>query len=86
MLPLVLVTLLLGGYFITEGTRVRYVSAAGVITTVAGSGLTYFGAAQAVNGNGGPATLARFVSPSAVYPDPVNAGRFSFQVKWVGLL
>ena len=63
-----------GGFFIVEGGKVRYVSAAGIITTVAGNGLSNSGVAQAQNGNGGPATLARFNNPQAVYPDPLMPG------------
>jgi hypothetical protein len=53
----------------TNNQRIRKVSA-GVITTVAGSGLQGFG------GDGQPAVAAQLDSPAGVAVDPSNPGRF----------
>ena len=53
-----------GGYLVAEGegNRIRRVSSAGVITTVAGTGRAGF------TGDGGPATAARINWPTGVAP------------------
>src|SRR5437660_9695475 len=54
-----------GNLFVADfyNSRVRKISAGGVITTVAGSGMPGY------SGNGGPATLARMTSPAGVDVD-----------------
>jgi hypothetical protein len=54
-----------GNLFVADfyNSRVRKISASGVITTVAGSGMPGY------SGNGGPATLARMTSPAGVDVD-----------------
>jgi hypothetical protein len=56
-----------GGFLIVEdqGNRIRKVSAAGMISTVAGTGVACTPASAAC-GDGGPATSARFDGPTAV--------------------
>jgi hypothetical protein len=61
-----------GNFFITEnhGERIRKVSPAGIITTVAGTGLAGY------SGDGGPATAAQLNSPAGVCLD--RAGNLFF--------
>lgn len=61
-----------GGFFIVDGYnhRVRKVDAAGVITTVAGNGVSGYG------GDGGPAVSASLAFPSAVAVDAAGANLY----------
>jgi len=59
-----------GNLYITCGDRIREVTVAGVISTVAGNGT------QGYSGDGGPATSAEFYDPSKVAFD--NSGNFYF--------
>jgi sugar lactone lactonase YvrE len=52
-----------GNLFIVDGARVRKVIPAGIISTVAGTGLTGF------SGDGGPATAAKLFNPDGITVD-----------------
>ena len=72
-----------GGYFVVDdlNNQVRKVSAAGIITTVAGTGAGGFG------GDGGPATAAKLFTPSRAVPTPdggfLIADSFNYRIRKV---
>jgi hypothetical protein len=73
-----------GGYLIVDdyNNQVRKVSAAGMITTVAGNGTT-----GGYSGDGGPATAAKLLSPSVAAPTPdggfLIADSFNYRIRKV---
>jgi len=64
-----------GNVFIVDPPRVRKVSPSGIITTVAGSGVTCYtggGHCGGFSGDGGPATSALLLGPSYIAVDALG--------------